>query len=326
MLTVLAGVALAQDIHFAVIGDFGDDDENSAEVAAMVRDANPDFVLTVGDNDYSDGAYAGTFEGLELGVGQHYAMFVGDYQGEHGPGATENRFFPTAGDHDWGDTCDDPSGLDDYLAYFTLPESTSGNERYYDFRRGPVHFFALSSMEGDCEPDGSDADSVQARWVRDTAAASDAPFKVAFFHHPPWSSGDHGTDGDHMQWPWADWGFQLVMAGHDHDYERIWYDGVTSLVVGLGGVDIRGFDCAVAGSQVRYDDDYGALFVDGYADRLELVFRSVGGVEVDRFEIPLDGMPTATIADVPAEECRGCGCDTARPTAWSWARLMWRRR
>lgn len=312
MIALWACVASAQTVRFAAIGDYGDDDEDSRAVAALVRSWSPDLIVTVGDNDYSDGAYRGTPTGLELGVGQYYADWIGDYTGAHGDGAVENGFFPTPGDHDWGDTCDDPGGLDDYLAYFTLPASTSGTERYYDVRRGPVHLFALHSVEG-CEPDGADAASVQARWVRETAAASDAPFKIAYFHHPPWSSGDHGTDGEHMQWPWAEWGFQLVMAGHDHDYERLWRDDVTSLVIGLGGVDIRGFGCPVAGSQVRYDDDYGALLVEATDSALEVSFHSVGGVEVDRFTITPDGATSNTRPDVPAETCGICGCRSVTP-------------
>lgn len=312
MIPLLAGVASAQTVRFAAIGDYGDDDENSRAVAALVRSWGPDLIVTVGDNDYTDGEFRGTNTGLERGVGQYYADWIGDYAGAYGDGAAENAFFPTPGDHDWGDTCDDPRGLDDYLAYFTLPVSTSGTERYYDVRRGPVHLFALHSVE-DCEPDGADAGSVQARWVRETAAASDAPFKIAAFHHPPWSSGDHGTDGEHMQWPWAEWGFQLVLAGHDHDYERIWRDDVTSLVIGLGGVDIRGFDCPVAGSQVRYDDDYGALLVEATGTALEVSFHSVGGVEVDRFTIAPDGTTSNTRPYVPAEACGICGCRSVAP-------------
>ncbi|MFK7928736.1 MAG: metallophosphoesterase [Myxococcota bacterium] len=292
--------AQAQDVRFAAIGDFGDDDDDTAAVAAMVRGWEPDFVITVGDNDYSDGKYKGTSEGLDLGVGQHYGTFV-----------EEGSFYPTPGDHDWGDTCSDPTGLDDYLDYFDLPSEGSGNERYYDFRIGDVHFFAVHSVE-DCEPDGAGVDAAQARRVRETAAASDAPFKVAYTHHPPWSSGDHGTDGDHMQWPWEEWGFQLVLAGHDHNYERIWREDITSLVMGTGGVDLRDFGCVVAGSQVRYNQDYGAMLFTLTDGELTGEFHTVGGEVIDRFTVKTDGTTSQTVLDVPAEECRsGCGCSSS---------------
>jgi len=271
---------------FAVVGDYGDDDDNSRDVADLIKTWDPDFIVTTGDNDYSDGAYKGTFEGLELAVGQYYHEFIGNYMGESGPGASVNAFFPTPGDHDWGDTCDDPTGLDDYLAYFTLPDEGSGNERYYDFRRGPIHFFSIHAIE-DCEPDGASADSVQAEWVRDTATASDATFLVAYFHKPPYSSGArHIGEGEHMRWPWAQWGFDLVMSGDDHIYERIERDGIVYVVNGLGGVDIHEFvETPVQGSLVRYNDTYGAMRVEVTDSRLTASFISVDGETIDTFSI-----------------------------------------
>jgi hypothetical protein len=65
-----------------------------------------------------------------------------------------NQFFPTLGNHDWY-----TPGAQPYLDYFHLP----GNERYYDFVWGPVHFFAIDSDEN--EPDGVNQSSVQAKWL-----------------------------------------------------------------------------------------------------------------------------------------------------------------
>jgi tartrate-resistant acid phosphatase type 5 len=334
--TTLAGpAALAQSVTFGVIGDYGDDDDDTRAVAAMMLGWDLEFIATVGDNDYSDGASRGTFDALELGVGQYFHTFIGDYKGSYGPGASQNRFFPIPGDHDWGDTCDDPAGLDDYLAYFTLPESKPGNERYYDVRRGPVHLFMIHALE-DCEPDGADADSVQAAWVKETAAKSDAPFKVALVHVPPWSSGTHGEDGEHMRWPWKDWGFQLVIGGNDHDYERIFHEGITSVVNGLGGVDARGFGAPVAGSLVRFTDEYGAMWVEATESLMTLAFVTVRGEVVDAFTVAPDGTTTATtLADPPAGAPQelvdaaesgdddGGGCaGGGGGAAWMWALLL----
>lgn len=274
----------------AAIGDYGDDDDNTRAVADMIKGWNPDLIITVGDNDYSDGAYRGTFDGLELAVGQYFHEYIGNYQGDSGPGASQNRFFPSPGDHDWGDTCDDPEGLDDYLRYFTLPEETSGNERYYDFVRAPAHFFAVHSLEG-CEPDGVTQDSVQGQWVEQRAADSASAFRIGYFHNPPWSSGSrHIDEGAHMRWDWDALGFDLILSGDDHVYERIQRDGVTFLIIGLGGVDIHGFvDTPQPGSVVRFAEDYGALRIDVYADRLEVEFLTVGGLTVDEFTIPAAG-------------------------------------
>jgi len=274
------------DMVFAVIGDYGDDDDDTRAVANMIKSWEPDFIITVGDNDYSDGAYRGTFTGLELGVGQYFHAYIGNYQGMEGPGSDVNRFFPIPGDHDWGDTCDDPHGLDDYLAYFTLPSENSGNERYYDYREGDIHFFAVNAV-ADCEPDGATADSVQAMWVRDTALASDAPFKIAQVHKPPYSSGArHVGEGVHMRWPWAEWGFDMVISGDDHLYERIERDGVTYIINGLGGVDLHDFlDTPTEGSQVRYASNYGAMRVEVYTGGMVAKFIAIDGTQVDRFTI-----------------------------------------
>jgi len=271
---------------FAIIGDYGDDDDNTRAVADLVKSWNPDFIITTGDNDYSDGAYKGTFTALEFSVGQYFHEFIGNYQGSEGPGATENRFFPTPGDHDWGDTCDDPTGLDDYLAYFTLPSENSGNERYYDFRRGDIHFFSIHAIT-DCEPDGTAVDSVQAQWVRATAEASNAPFKIAIFHKPAYSSGaSHVGEGAHMRWPWADWGFDLTLSGDDHIYERIERDGIKYVVNGLGGLDLHSFvDAPVAGSTVRYAAEHGAMRADIFDGGVVLRFINVDGDIIDTFQL-----------------------------------------
>lgn len=111
-------------LRFAVIGDFGLDGDDEAEVAALVAGWDPALILTVGDNNYHDGDE----RTIDVNIGKHYHQFIAPYTGRFGAGAAENRFFPCPGNHDWrsGD-------LQPYLDYFTLP----GNERYYRLRRGP---------------------------------------------------------------------------------------------------------------------------------------------------------------------------------------------
>ena len=54
-------------------------------------------------------------------------------------------------------------------------------------------------------------------------AASTAPWKIVYMHHPPYSSSQHGSTPG-MQWPFENWGASLVLTGHDHTYERILRD------------------------------------------------------------------------------------------------------
>lgn len=109
-----------------------------------------DFVITVGDNNYPSGA-AST---IDPNIGQHYHQFISPYRGSYGAGATTNRFFPTLGNHDWESLqCQNGVCTGPHFDSFTLP----GNERYYEFEQGPVHFFALDSDPR--EPDGTTSTS-----------------------------------------------------------------------------------------------------------------------------------------------------------------------
>jgi tartrate-resistant acid phosphatase type 5 len=266
------------EVRFAVIGDFGTDCCGEGPVAATVADWSPQFIVTTGDNRYDD-------LGSDRAIGKYYADYIGDYSGDYGTGAETNRFFPVAGNHDYSS----PGGVDEYLDYFDLPGArvattdTSGNERYYDFVEGPVHFFMLNS--NDEEPDGTDESSAQADWLRAQLASSQSPWQIVVLHHPPFSSGDHGAT-ERAQWPFADWGVDVVISGHDHSYERLTKGDLTYIVDGSGGRTLRGVgDDPDPDSEIFYADDYGALFVKGCAARLDFEFRSASEGSIDQFSL-----------------------------------------
>jgi hypothetical protein len=254
------GSAAPQAIVFGVIGDYGGGGQPEADVADLVKSWNPDFILTTGDNNYPSGA----FETIDQNVGQFYQNYIYPYQGKYGDGATQNLFFPTLGNHDW-----DTASAQPYLDYFALP----GNERYYDLVCGPLHLYFIDSDSR--EPDGVSSTSIQASWLQTQLAASSSPWDVVVFHHAPYSSGRHGSV-DWMQWPFALWGADFVMAGHDHTYERIAWDGIVYFVNGLGGGSKYDFHDIVPGSQIRYRDDYGAMRVEASDKniRFEFINRS----------------------------------------------------
>jgi hypothetical protein len=180
---------------------------------------------------------------------------------------------PSLGNHDWHST-----GAQPYLEYFTLP----GNERYYDFSYGPVHFFVLDSDSD--EPDGADSKSIQANWLQSQLSNSKYPWKIVYMHHPPYSSGEHG-DVDRMQWPFAEWGADVVISGHDHTYERISKDGNLYFVNGLGGRSKYAFRDIVDGSQVRYNEDYGAVLIVASEIMMRFQFINRQGMVVDAVEL-----------------------------------------
>lgn len=259
--------AFAQPLVFAVIGDFGLDGTAEARVATLVKSWNPEFILTVGDNNYPSGAQAT----IDTNIGKYYAEFIYPYTGAYTKTATTNRFFPTLGNHDWYTTNAQP-----YLDYFALPN----NERYYDFVWGPVHFFALDSDTH--EPDGVTSSSVQAQWLQNRLAASTSCWNVVYFHHAPYSSGAHGNSA-WMQWDFRAWGADVVLAGHDHTYERILLDGFLYLVNGAGGAALYNFGTPIAGSVVRYNAKHGALRVTATPTTLTYEFIDVDGTLVDTY-------------------------------------------
>jgi len=273
-------------IKFAVIGDFGGASQGSADVAKLVKGWNPDFIVTTGDNEYSgDNTY-------DEAVGQFYCDFLKDAgSGQYcdGGNASKNAFFPSIGNHD---------DIDEFVDYFTLPgvdfTNSSGNERYYDYVWGPVHFFVINSYK---EPDGTSSDSKQAQWLKNQLAKSDSKWNLVIFHHAAYSSGAHGSNPE-MQWPFEKWGADAVLNGHDHDYERLQIGGIPYFVNGLGGNHIYSFDTPLPQSKVRYNGDFGAMLVEANDTSITYKFIAIDGTEVDNYTYPASS-PTATPTSVP---------------------------
>jgi hypothetical protein len=256
---------LTKLVRFAVIGDFGLDGTSEAKVADLVASWNPDFIVTTGDNNYFQGAK----ETIDQNIGKYYCQFIGNYLGKPGAGSPVNRFWPTPGNHDWL-----APGLGPYLDYFTLP----GNERYYDVVRGLVH---LHSVDSDFnEPDGNTKDSAQAHWLQGTLATSTACFDVVFFHHASFSSGPHGSTFE-MRWPFEAWGADVVLAGHDHVYERFEVGQIPYFTVGISGASIYDFVTILPETRVQYRDQFGALRVTADRHGMTFEFIDVNGTVID---------------------------------------------
>jgi glucose/arabinose dehydrogenase len=257
----------------------------------LVKNWSPDFIITTGDNNYPNGAAAT----IDLNIGQYYQEYIYPYVGQFGNGAADvNRFFPTLGNHDWTSNQAQP-----YFDYFELP----GNERYYDFIWGPIHFFAISSDSR--EPDGVGRSSAQAQWLKNQLADSTTPWKIVYMHHPPYASTSF-EPVDWIRWPFKDWGADIVIAGHDHFYERLEIDGFPYIINGLGGGPIYAFGDTYPGSLVRYNDDYGALFVEADEDQVDFTFKSRVGEIVDTYRLSKEiteqtvEFPSATTFPNPA--------------------------
>lgn len=265
------------NVVFAVIGDYGLASKNEADVANLVKSWNPNFIVTVGDNNYEKGLA----ETIDQNIGQYYHDYIFRYNGKYGSGSSTNRFFPALGNHDWGN-----NGIKPFLDYFTLP----GNERYYDFVGGSVHFFILDSDPS--EPDETSSTGKQARWLKNGLAASTSPFNIVVLHHAPYSSGLHGSNS-YMQWPFKVWGASAVLSGHDHIYERLLIGDLPYFVNGLGGDTLYTFGATVPGSQTRFNQDFGAMRMVANSTSLKFQFFTRANTLIDEYTIS-EGIPTVT--------------------------------
>ena len=149
---------------------------------------------------------------------------------------------------------------------------------WYSFDLGAWHVVVLNS---NCdEVGGCSEGSRQWRWLRrDLERHQAARCTLAFWHHPRFSSGLHGSDTKIA----AFWSLlaaaraDVVLSGHDHDYERFApIAGIRSFVVGTGGRNLRGFGRVRAGSVVRQSKSFGvlrlALLPRGYTWRFLTAF------------------------------------------------------
>ncbi len=263
---------------FAVIGDYGTQDASEAAVAKLVKGWSPAFIVTTGDNIYPHGG--GDYD---LAIGAFYADYIGSYKGRAGAGSMQNRFWPSPGNHDWAGNED----LEKYRAFFTLPEGPGG-ERYYDVALDPeglAHLYVLDSDPH--EPDGIDASSKQAAWLRERLAANanTSCFHLVAFHHPPFTTLTGHGPSPALRWPFKSWGADLVLSGHNHHYERMVIDGLTYVISGNGGAHLYEHRSAPGPESVFFDDThFGALRVGVARGELFVEAMAVGEARPrDRF-------------------------------------------
>jgi 3',5'-cyclic AMP phosphodiesterase CpdA len=202
-------VPVQDAIHFAIIGDMGTGGRAQLEVGATMdkvrRGRFPfNFVLTVGDNMY----------GAER-ARDYERKFTIPYKALLDEDVT---FHASLGNHD------------DTTQRYYKPFNMNG-DRYYTFRKGPARFFALDSTYMTPE---------QLRWLEKELADSDAPWKIAYMHHPLYSSGRrHGAELDLrrvIEPLLMKYKVQVMFTGHEHFYERYTpQNGVQHFITGAGG-------------------------------------------------------------------------------------------
>ncbi|MFK7771200.1 MAG: lectin-like protein [Saprospiraceae bacterium] len=283
----LSQLSFSQQVKVALLGDYGaaalgpSFEINEAAVADLVKSwdvaNNPlDAILTVGDNNYQDGLQMD----IETNIGQFYGKYI---EGHPDFPGGNNRFFPAIGNHDYGTSdCNLPGDPSPHLNYFNLP----GNELYYDHVIGNVHFFILDS---DChQPDGNSIFSQQADWLEAAMTNSNAPWKIVYFHHAPYTSGPSDEGTGTLRWDFKDWGATAVIGGHYHYYERLEIDGLPYFVNGSGGNSLHTLNPPIEGSQLLYNEKHGAMQMTFSTTEANFKFINVDDQTIDDYTITID--------------------------------------
>jgi 3',5'-cyclic AMP phosphodiesterase CpdA len=254
----------------AVVGDFGMGNAAEATVARMIAARQPLAVVTTGDNIYGSADYG-------RAVGSYYCRFIGRAPSTPACPASAmaavNSFFPATGNHDYSD-----AGIEAFRSYFRA----LGGRTTYSVTRGDIEFLIVDSERA---LDSSASMTQQREWLRWRARTSRAPWQVVVLHHPPFSSSTVHGSSPQFQWPFDQWGVDLVLSGHDHSYERIQRGGLTYVVNGSGGADLYRLGTPLAGSVARNDSEHGALFLRSAGGRLTGVFVTAAGPPIDRFAL-----------------------------------------
>ena len=256
---------------FGLLGDSGQSGllTYTEAVANGIQSYNPDWVLHLGDANYS-GVPEVMTNFLDFWSGYDYANDMYLAFGNHDL------------DYDYGATL-----LSNLTAVNTLIGATKvANKLYcYDFVRGPIHFFVFNSGNtpaGDSMNEAVDPNiqlSAQISDLEPKMLASTAPWKVAVVHRPPWSSEQiHRTGTPPMRLDYAAMGIDIVLSAHCHDYEYINTGGIPYFVQGLGGATKRcAVDPRVAGAVFDFCDQWAYTMVDASSTQLTFTTYDIDG-------------------------------------------------
>jgi acid phosphatase type 7 len=226
--------------------------EGDEATAKLVEGIDGATVLTLGDNAYPEGSAEDFEECYEPSWGQF-----------------KNRTKPVPGNHEYY-----TEGAEGYFEYFG-EAAGDPEEGYYSYELASWHIVALNSNCGveeiRCSPS-----SAQVRWLEEDLAANadeEGGCTLAYMHHPRFSSGEEHGSHDTMEPMWEvlyESGAEVVLSGHEHNYERFAPQdpsgradpegGIRQFVVGTGGgaSDYPILE-PLANSEVHNDESYGVL-------------------------------------------------------------------
>jgi predicted MPP superfamily phosphohydrolase len=247
----------ADSLKFAVLGDFGTGSKEQYQLAAQMKQVHDQFpfelVILVGDNLYGS---------------ERPQDFKKKFEDPYKPLLDAGvKFYASLGNHD--------AREQRYYKLFNMD-----GKLYYSFKpnKQSVRFFALESTYLDPE---------QVTWLEKELSDSTSDWKIPFFHHPPYSSGDrHGSDTrlrEVLEPLFIKYNVSVVFTGHDHFYERVKpQKAITYFVVGSGGQLRRGnIDTKSGLTAAGNDQDQAFLAAEINGDEMWFNAVSRGGKVFD---------------------------------------------
>lgn len=254
----------------------------------LVLSIDPDAVLTLGDNQYDNGALA-------------------DFHAFYEPtwGRFRNITYPAPGHHDY---YTDPSAAG-YYTYFrpaaspSEPECTADCRGYYSFDIGEWHLVALNTNHNGCAYVACGPTSAQVAWLLNDLATTSKSCVLAYWSDPRWSSGTrHGSNPLYGAiWDALyDAEVDVVLNGHEHHYERFAKQnpmgaadprGIRQFVVGTGGNGaLYPFGTPIANSEVRNNTSRGVLQLTLHSASYDWEFKPIpGNTLTDSGSTPCNG-------------------------------------
>ncbi len=245
-------------VKFLVLGDTGTGDRAQYDVAAQAWKSHQvfpyEFAIMLGDNIYGS---------------ERPQDFARKFEQPYKPLLDANiPFYASLGNHD------DPN--QQYYKPFGM-----GGKRFYTYQKKDVRFFAL---------DSNYMDKDQQAWLEKELKDSNATWKIAYFHHPLYSSGGrHGSEVDLreiIEPMFLKYGVAVVFAGHEHFYERLKHQKGIAYFTAGGSAKLRGGDIRIGPLTAKgfdIEQSYMVVEIDGDVMRFQTISRR--GKVVDSGEI-----------------------------------------
>jgi hypothetical protein len=275
---VLKAISKSNDPVIAAAGDIACDPSNPNYNQGNGRE--PDCQMKATAQLLTNGGFAAV---LPLGDNQYNRGTLAAFKKSYDPtwGRVKAIARPAVGNHEYYS-----AGAKGYYQYFGAAAGDP-DKGYYSYDLGSWHLIVLNS---NCDRvGGCGAGSPQEKWLKADLAAHSQACTLAYWHHPRFSSGPHGSDSAYEAF-WKDLyasGVEIVLNGHDHNYERFAPQtasgkadpkrGIREFVVGTGGSSHYRFKSIQPNSQVRNADTYGVLKLTLHPKSYSWQFMPVAG-------------------------------------------------